>query len=154
MMDETQSFTMFEKKEPAIVPAICRLQTHPFPMVNVNSEMMKPLRFPPIVLAVLAIVALLAWPSVAAPVGETMGRHPVPIIQANIYVSRYQATMKLTCYAEDLELLQGVEPLENGFYDSDELLEATRDHADYLAEKITLRDIRGEPAGGSGHGDR
>ena len=70
--------------------------------------------------------------------------HPVSVVEADIYVNRTKVTMRLTCFAEDLELLQGVEALENGLYDNDELLDATKDHAQYLVEKITLRDSSGE----------
>ena len=70
--------------------------------------------------------------------------HPVSVVKADIYVNRKSTTMKLTCFAEDLELLQGVEPLDDGLYDLDELRDATQDHAKYLAEKITLRDAEGE----------
>ena len=70
--------------------------------------------------------------------------HPVSIVEADIYVNRNRTTMRLTCFAEDLELLQGVEAREDGMYDSDELLDATQDHAKYLAEKITIRDASGE----------
>ena len=52
--------------------------------------------------------------------------------------------MRVTCFAEDLELLQGVEALESGFYDSDEIKDATQDHAEYLAERLTIRDVNGE----------
>lgn len=69
--------------------------------------------------------------------------HPVSVVEADIYVNRAQITMRLKCFAEDLELLQGVEALENGLYDSDELLDATKDHAEYLAERITIRDANG-----------
>ena len=64
--------------------------------------------------------------------------HPVSIVEADIYVDRFKTTMRLKCFAEDLELLQGVEALEDGFYDNKELLDATKDHAKYLAEKIQL----------------
>lgn len=70
--------------------------------------------------------------------------HPVSVVEADVYVNRNRTTMKLKFFAEDLELLQGVEALENGFYDTEELIDATRDHADYLAEKILLRDMQGE----------
>jgi hypothetical protein len=69
--------------------------------------------------------------------------HPVSIVEANIYVNQSRTTIGLTCFAEDLELLQGIEPNEDGFYDSDEIREATQDHAQYLAEKIVLRDKNG-----------
>ena len=52
--------------------------------------------------------------------------------------------MRVTCFAEDLEMLQGVEALETGFYDSDEIKDATQDHAEYLAERLTIRDVNGE----------
>ena len=69
--------------------------------------------------------------------------HPVSVVEADIYVNRARTTMRLTCFAEDLEMLQGVEPLGDGLYDSDELIDATQDHAKYLAEKITIRDADG-----------
>ena len=52
--------------------------------------------------------------------------------------------MRVTCFAEDLEMLQGVEALETGFYDSDEIKDATKDHAEYLAERLTIRNVDGE----------
>jgi hypothetical protein len=69
--------------------------------------------------------------------------HPVSVIEADIYVTRFKTTMRLRCFAEDLELIQGVEALEDGFYDLDELRDATQDHADYLAEHIHLHDVGG-----------
>ena len=70
--------------------------------------------------------------------------HPVSIVEADILIERGKATIRLKCFAEDLELLQGVEARENGFYDSDELLDATKDHAEYLGEKVILRNADGE----------
>lgn len=75
---------------------------------------------------------------------EGNASHPVSVVEADIYVNRTRITMRLKCFAEDLELLQGVEALEDGLYDSEELLDATKDHAKYLAEKITIRDANGE----------
>lgn len=69
--------------------------------------------------------------------------HPVSIVEANVYVDQARTAIRLTCFAEDLELLQGIEPNETGFYDSDEIREATQDHAEYLAEKIIVRDKDG-----------
>ncbi len=70
--------------------------------------------------------------------------HPVSIVEAEVYVNRFQTTVRLTCFAEDLELLQGLEPLQNGKYDNKEILEATQDHAQYLTEKIRFLDVNGE----------
>jgi hypothetical protein len=41
-------------------------------------------------------------------------------------------------------MLQGVEAYEDGFYDPLEIKDATKDHADYLAKKITIRDVSGK----------
>ena len=69
--------------------------------------------------------------------------HPVSVIEADIYVTKFKTTMRLKCFAEDLNLLHGVEALEDGFYDTDELRETTKDHAKYLAEKIQVLDVSG-----------
>lgn len=71
-------------------------------------------------------------------------KHPVSIVEADIYVNQARTAIRLTCFAEDLELLQGIEPGEDGIYDSAEIGEATEDHAEYLAERIILRDKEGE----------
>jgi hypothetical protein len=96
--------------------------------------------------ALLLLAALLtgffcALPAVAT---ETTSReHPVSVIEADIYVQRFKATIRLKCFADDLELLQGVEPLEDGSYDSKELLAAQQDHARFLADRIQLFDATG-----------
>ena len=41
-------------------------------------------------------------------------------------------------------MLQGVESLDDGFYDSDELLEATEDHIQFLQERMQLINVEGE----------
>ena len=75
---------------------------------------------------------------------DAFAKHPVSIVEANVYVNQARTTIQLTCFAEDLELLQGVEANDEGVYDSDEIREATEDHAEYLAERIILRDLEGE----------
>lgn len=76
---------------------------------------------------------------------ELLATHPVSVVQADVYVDKTRTTMKLTCFAEDLELLQGVEALESGIYDSEELLDAVKEHAEYLARRIEILDVSGEP---------
>ena len=75
---------------------------------------------------------------------EPVLRHPTSLVSAEVFVERKGLTMRVTCFAEDLEMLQGVEPLESGFFDPEEIKDATRDHAEYLAEKLTIRDANGE----------
>ena len=75
---------------------------------------------------------------------EPIPRHPTSLVSAEVFVKRTSMSMRVTCFAEDLEMLQGVEALETGFYDSDEIKDATQDHAEYLAERLTIRDVNGE----------
>ena len=55
-------------------------------------------------LFVAMLVCLFAVPRSAS---AWTTRHPVSIVEAEIYVNRLQTTVRLTCFAEDLELLQG-----------------------------------------------
>ena len=86
---------------------------------------------------------MIAWILSSNP-AYAASEHPVSVIEADIFVTKFKATMRLRCFAEDLQLLQGVEPLDDGFYDSEELFDATEDHADYLAEKIELISEKGD----------
>ena len=70
--------------------------------------------------------------------------HPVSIIEADVLVTKKKTTMRLRCFAEDLELIQGVEPYEDGKYDTDELLDSIDDHAKFLAERIEVLTETGE----------
>jgi len=70
---------------------------------------------------------------------EPIPRHPTSLVSAEVFVKRTSMSMRVTCFAEDLEMLQGVEALETGFYDSDEIKDATQDHAEYLAERLTYK---------------
>jgi len=92
----------------------------------------------------LFVPMLVCFFAVPISASEWTARHPVSIVEAEVYVNRLQTTVRLTCFAEDLELLQGVEALDSGKYDSEEILEATQDHAEYLAEKIRFLDVNGD----------
>ncbi|MEM7454875.1 MAG: hypothetical protein AAF456_11050 [Planctomycetota bacterium] len=69
--------------------------------------------------------------------------HPVSVVDADIYVNRTKTIMRLKPFAEDLELLQGCSPLDDGYYENQELRDATQDHAEFLAERIQLIDQNG-----------
>ena len=75
---------------------------------------------------------------------RSSAEHPVSVVEADVYVNRAKTIVRLKCFAEDLELLQGVEAFEDGMYDDEELREATQDHAKYLAERIELIGADGE----------
>ena len=91
----------------------------------------------------LTLFCYASVPNESAAAGEPP-KHPASLVSAEVFVGRTSLTMRVTCFAEDLEMLQGVEPLETGFFDSDEIRDATKDHAEYLAEKLTIRDANGE----------
>lgn len=76
---------------------------------------------------------------------ESPCRHPVSIVEADVFVQQTRTIMRLKCFADELELLQGVEALADGRYDPDELREATADHARFLAERIRILDAAGNP---------
>jgi hypothetical protein len=70
-------------------------------------------------------------------------QHPIIVVEADIYVNRQKMVARLRSLADDLELIQGVTALDDGFYDPDEIYEATEDHAKYLSEHIVFRDSKG-----------
>ena len=75
---------------------------------------------------------------------ESQPRHPISIVDAFIFVKKFKTVMRLSFFAEDLQMLQGVEALEDGFYDSEELLEATEDHIKFIEERMLLIKANGE----------
>jgi len=95
-------------------------------------------------LALLALVIAGAVFARASLNAAAVENHPLSIVEADIYVAKKKLIMRLKCFAEDLELLQGVEPYEDGKYDNTELEEGTNDHAKYLLEKIIILDANGE----------
>lgn len=101
-------------------------------------------------LVLTAIVMASAFAMTASCCAATAENHPLSIVEADIYVGQKKLTMRLKCFAEDLELLQGVEPYEEtGKYDNTELEEGTQDHAKYLLEKILIMDSQGEALKGT-----
>ncbi len=98
----------------------------------------------PIFFACLAaFVTLIGNADRPAAGAEVVVSHPVSITQADVFVGRTKMTIRLKAFADDLELLQGVEPYEDGSYDSDELREAMRDHGAFLLERIDIFDASG-----------
>ncbi len=75
-------------------------------------------------------------------------RHPVSVIEADIYVQKFATIVRLKCFADELELFQGVTPLGNGFYDPEEIHDATQDHARYLLDRLDVLDADGQSLSG------
>ncbi|MBX3419658.1 MAG: hypothetical protein KF851_18840 [Pirellulaceae bacterium] len=89
------------------------------------------------------LMVLMSTPGVAGEKDAKNARHPVSIVEAEIYVQKHRVIMKLRCFADDLELLQGVSPMKGGLYDPQEIREATQEHARFLADRIDLLDDSG-----------
>ncbi len=70
--------------------------------------------------------------------------HPISITQADVFVNRTKVSMRLKSFADDLELIQGVEAFEDGRYDSEELRQAVKDHGEFLLERIDVFDASGK----------
>jgi hypothetical protein len=94
--------------------------------------------------AIVMLMFAVSFASTTSAATENLTKHPLSIVKGDIYVGRTGTTMRLICFAEDLEMLQGVEAFEDGLYDPAEIKDATQDHAKYLAEKITIRDVAGK----------
>ena len=92
----------------------------------------------------ILLLAFACAVSMRVPLCTAASEHPLSIVEADIYVAKKKLVMRLKCFAEDLELLQGVEPYEDGKYDNTELEEGTEDHAKYLLEKIIILNANGE----------
>lgn len=75
--------------------------------------------------------------------GAAAPRHPVSIVEADVFVQKFRTIMRLKCFADDLELLQGVEAAADGSYDLEEIREATVDHGQFLSDRILLFDAAG-----------
>ncbi len=88
----------------------------------------------------------LIFAAVSLPQCDSFGNenHPISMIEADVYVGQRMTSMRLRTFADDLELLHGLEPDDFGTFDPLELKRATRDHAKFLAERITVRDELGE----------
>ena len=115
------------------------------------TQMLATSRISLVLMVLVATVCFVSWPTAveSAKLRSIPGaEHPVSVVEADIYVGKFKISMRLKCFAEDLELLQGVEPYEDGKYDSDELREATKDHAKYLLEKVVILDSAGDPMEG------
>lgn len=75
--------------------------------------------------------------------------HPISVTEANVFVSRTQAIVRIQFFAEDLMLFHGLEPDDQDVISADDLRRGLDDHRGFLLEKVTLRDARGEAMPGT-----
>ena len=80
----------------------------------------------------------------AAMVSQAIAEHPISITEAQIFVGRNSAQMRIRLFAEDLYLFQQMEADEFDMVPPAELRRGLQDHRSFLLEKVTLRDASGE----------
>lgn len=103
-------------------------------------------------------VRLLVWAlcvSLAALAGEAralansnvvtnrVNTHPFVQTVADVFVNRTSVTVRISSSADELDLIHGIVPLENGKYDTTELLEGVGIHGDFLLERFEVYDSEG-----------
>jgi hypothetical protein len=90
------------------------------------------------------LAALLAW-SFQAGLARA---HPISLTQAFVFVTREKATVKLDCFAEDLFLFHNLAPNDRDFLEPDVIHRGIEQHREFLLERFTIRDVRGERLNG------
>ncbi len=76
-------------------------------------------------------------------------RHPFVQTIADVFVGRHSMTVRISSSADELDLIHGIIPEEDGFYVTDELLEGIDIHADFLLERFEIYDSEGKRVPGS-----
>ncbi len=74
--------------------------------------------------------------------------HPISVTEAQVFVSRNAARVRIKLFAEDLYMFQGLEPDAQDVISPDELQRGLRQHRQFLLDKVVLRDAEGEPFAG------
>lgn len=95
--------------------------------------------FPPLVFGLIALFGAEAAPVTA---------HPISVTEAQVFVGRNSARIRIQLFAEDLYLFQGLEPNDQDVISPDELRRGLELHRQFLLDKVVLRDSRGEPFAG------
>ncbi|MCA9035695.1 MAG: hypothetical protein KDA91_11225 [Planctomycetaceae bacterium] len=70
--------------------------------------------------------------------------HPFSITETDIFVTKSRAIMRLQMFAEDLVLFHELEANESDVVPASEIKRGLELHRDFLLERVTLRDARGE----------
>ena len=94
----------------------------------------------------ITLAVAVAW-QVCQPATATaasVNRHPISVTEAQIFVTRNNARMRVKLFAEDLFLFEGLEADDMDMLPPEELRRGLELHRDFLLRKITLRDSNGE----------
>ena len=75
--------------------------------------------------------------------------HPISVTEAQVFVTRTAARVRIKLFAEDLFLFQGLEPDAQDVISAEELSRGLEQHKQFLLDKFNLRDARGNAFKGS-----
>lgn len=81
----------------------------------------------------------------AGHVARSRAEHPISITEAQIFVSKSTAQVRIKLFAEDLNLFHSLEANEADIVPASELRRGLDLHRDFLLRKFTLRDVDGNP---------
>ena len=112
---------------------LSRLHNVSFPDVQIASS-------------VFVIVTTILYAAGAAAVSgiSSEAAHPISVTEAGVFVTRTKAIVRIQMFAEDLILFQGLEPNDQDRISPEDLKRGLTDHREFLLERVTLRDARGE----------
>ncbi|MEQ9411746.1 MAG: hypothetical protein RIK87_28785 [Fuerstiella sp.] len=94
------------------------------------------LRFRRLLAATMVLVCLIPAPLAAA--------HPISVTEAQVFVARNSARVRVSLFAEDLFLFHNLQPDDMDVLHEQELQRGLKEHRQFLLDKVTLRDARGE----------
>ncbi len=78
-----------------------------------------------------------------------VAEHPISITEAQVYVNRGSARVRIKLFAEDLFLFHDLEPDQQDMLSPEQLRRGLKLHRQFLLDKVTLRDAKGELYKGS-----
>ena len=70
--------------------------------------------------------------------------HPISITETHVFVARTSARLRVKLFAEDLFLFHNLEPNDIGMLSPEQLKIGLKKHRQFLLDKITLRDAKGD----------
>ena len=101
-----------------------------------------------ILLAALAIICLVIPERASAKLNvesPNSAKHPIPVITADVYVSRKIMRMRVQVYADQIPWIEAIEPNDDGIYETDEYRDAMVGHGQYMKDRIQILDADGKP---------
>ncbi len=129
----------------AAPPPVAGIGRRPF-LSRESNDQREWAALPPILglLLVSWIVIALLPALLGAACGEFERRHPISLTEATVYVQQTRISVAIEVFVEDLYLFHNLEPDEENFLLPDDIRAGADLHEQFLLDRFTLRDLRGE----------